>query len=240
MNFHKDILRLDPEAEIAAIKAGIRDTILKTLRRKGAVVSVSGGIDSAVCAALCAHALGGENVLALFSPERDSSPDSLRLGRLLAGKLGMPSHTEDIAPILEASGCYRYQLEAVRMVFAEYGEGWKFKITLPSIIEGDRLNVSRLTARTPTGEFRSERMSAQAYLQLVAATNFKQRTRKMLDYFQADRLNYAVCGTPNRLEYDQGFFVKGGDGLADFKPIAHLYKTQVIQLARALGVPGEI
>jgi NAD+ synthase len=240
MKFREDILRIDPEAEIAAIKAGIRDTVLKTLRRKGAVVSVSGGIDSALCAALCAHALGGDNVLALFSPERDSSPDSLRLGRLLAEKLGMPSHTEDIAPILEASGCYRYQLEAVRMVFAEYGEGWKFKITLPSIIEGDRLNVSRLTARTPSGEFRSERMSAQAYLQLVAATNFKQRTRKMLDYFQADRLNYAVCGTPNRLEYDQGFFVKGGDGLADFKPIAHLYKTQVFQLARALGVPGEI
>jgi NAD+ synthase len=159
---------------------------------------------------------------------------------LLAGKLGVPSHTEDIAPILEAAGCYRYQTEAVRMVFPAYGEGWKFKITLPSIIEGNRLNVSRLSVRTPSGEALSERMSAQAYLQLVAATNFKQRTRKMLDYFHADRLNYAVCGTPNRLEYDQGFFVKGGDGLADFKPIAHLYKTQVFQLARALGVPAEI
>jgi NAD+ synthase len=126
------------------------------------------------------------------------------------------------------------------MVFPAYGDGWKFKITLPSIIEGNRLNVSRLSVRTPSGEALSERMSAQAYLQLVAATNFKHRTRKMLDYFHADRLNYAVCGTPNRLEYDQGFFVKGGDGLADFKPIAHLYKTQVFQLARALGVPDEI
>ncbi len=240
MELRKDILRLDTEAEIAAITAGIRESVLKTMHRKGAVVSVSGGIDSALCAALCAKALGSGNVLALFSPERDSSPDSLRLGRLLADKLGVPTHTEDIAPILEAAGCYRYQTEAVRMVYPAYGEGWKFKITLPSIIEGNRLNVSRLTVRTPSGEALSERMSAQAYLQLVAATNFKQRTRKMLDYFHADRLNFAVCGTPNRLEYDQGFFVKGGDGLADFKPIAHLYKTQVFQLARALGVPSEI
>lgn len=240
MKFQSDVLRLDAAAEIAAISAGIRDIVLKTLHRKGAVVSVSGGIDSAVCAALCTRALGSDSVLALFSPERDSSPDSLRLGTLLAEKLGIQSHTEDIAPFLESTGCYRYQRQAVRMVFPEYGDGWKFKITLPSIIEGDRLNVSRLTVLTPSGESLSQRMSAQAYLQLVAATNFKQRTRKMLDYFHADRLNYAVCGTPNRLEYDQGFFVKGGDGLADFKPIAHLYKTQVFQLARALGVPGEI
>ena len=164
MKFREDVLRLDPEAEIAAIKAGVRETVLKTLRRKGAVVSVSGGIDSALCAAVCAHALGSENVLALFSPEKDSSPDSLRLGRSLAEKLGISSHTEDIAPILEAAGCYQYQRDAVRMVFPEYGEGWKFKITLPSIIEGERLNVSRLTALTPSGEARSERMSAKAYM----------------------------------------------------------------------------
>ena len=240
MAFRADILRLEPGAEIKAIAASIRDAVFKTLHRKGAVVSVSGGIDSALCVALCTHALGAENVLALFSPERDSSPDSLRLGRLLADRLGIASQTEDIAPILEASGCYRYQRQAVRMIFPDYGDGWKFKITLPSIVDGDRLNVSRLTVSKPDGEILSERMTAQAYLQLVAATNFKQRTRKMFDYFHADRLNYAVCGTPNRLEYDQGFFVKGGDGLADFKPIAHLYKTQVFQLARELGVPDEI
>jgi len=240
MPLKADVLRLDPEAEIGAITASIREAVLRTLHRKGAVVSVSGGIDSALCAALSARALGPENVLVLFSPERDSSPESLRLGKLLAEKFGIPSQTEDIAPILEAAGCYRYQRQAVRMVVPEYTDGWKFKITLPSIIEGDRLNVSRLTVHSPAGETKSVRMSAQAYLQLVAATNFKQRTRKVLDYFHADRLNYAVCGTPNRLEYDQGFFVKGGDGLADFKPIAHLYKTQVFQLARAMGVPDEI
>jgi NAD+ synthase len=126
------------------------------------------------------------------------------------------------------------------MVFPEYGDGWKNKIVLPSILKSDRLNVSYLTVETPSGDTRTERLPLSAYLQLVAATNFKQRTRAMMAYYHADRLNYAVCGTPNRLEYDQGFFVKGGDGLADFKPIAHLYKTQVYEMARALGVPHEI
>ena len=74
----------------------------------------------------------------------------------------------------------------------------------------------------------------------MAATNYKQRARKMTEYYHADRLNYVVCGTPNRLEYDLGFFVKQGDGAADIKPIAHLYKTQVYQLAEHLGVPDEI
>jgi NAD+ synthase len=59
----------------------------------------------------------------------------------------------------------------------------------------------------------------------------------MLEYYHADRLNYAVAATPNRLEYDQGFFVKGGDGLGDVKPIAHLYKQQVYALAAEVGVP---
>ncbi|MEW6511408.1 MAG: NAD(+) synthase [Bacteroidota bacterium] len=240
MKFHKDVLRLDMESEIKEIAGAIRDAVLKTLKRKGAVVSVSGGIDSALCAALCTHALGKDNVLALFLPERDSSPESLRFGRLLIDKLGIHSETVEIAPLLEAAGCYHSQRQAVRMVFPEYNDGWKFKITLPSILSGNRLNISRLTVQMPNGEVTSERMPAAAYLQLVAATNFKQRTRKMLDYYHADRLNYAVCGTPNRLEYDQGFFVKGGDGLADFKPIAHLYKTQVYAMARALSVPDEI
>jgi NAD+ synthase len=126
------------------------------------------------------------------------------------------------------------------MVFPDYGDGYRCKITLPSILDTDRLNVSELTIQTPSGELKTSRMSAPAYLQMIAATNFKQRCRKMMEYYHADRLNYAVAGTPNRLEYDQGFFVKLGDGAADLKPIAHLYKTQVYALAEYLGVPEEI
>jgi NAD+ synthase len=179
-------------------------------------------------------------VLGIFMPERDSAGESLRLGRGVAEGLGIATVLEDISGALEGAACYARQDEAVRSVVPEYGAGWKCKLSLPSVIESDRLNVSRLTVQSPSGEQRTVRLTAKAYLQLVAATNFKQRMRKTLEYYHADRLGYAVAGTPNRLEYDQGFFVKQGDGAADFKPIAHLYKTQVYQLARHLDVPEEI
>ena len=233
-------LTLDPEAETDRIVRSIRRHVLEALRKRGAVLGLSGGIDSSVVAALCARALGAEKVLALFMPERDSSGESLKLGRMVAEGLGVPSLIEDLTAALEGLGCYSRQDEAVRSVVPEYGAGWKCKLSLPSALEGERLNVSRLTVQPRGGEPTTVRLTAQAYLKLVAATNFKQRLRKTMEYYHADRLNYAVAGTPNRLEYDQGFFVKQGDGAADFKPIAHLYKTQVYQLAEYLGVPEEI
>jgi NAD+ synthase len=210
------------------------------LRRRGVVVGLSGGIDSSVVTCLCVRALGKERVHVLLMPERASSGESLTLGRLLTSQLGVSMAVEDIAPTLEAAGCYDRQNEAIRMMFPEYGEGWRNKITLPSILDSDRLNVSELTVEAPSGERKTARMPPAAYLQMVAATNFKQRVRKMMEYYHADRLNYVVAGTPNRLEYDQGFFVKLGDGAADIKPIAHLYKSQVYALAEHVGVPEEI
>jgi NAD+ synthase len=236
----RDVMKVDLPAVAAKAEAAIREQVMGTLKRRGAVVGMSGGIDSSVVVTLCQRALGKDRVLGLLMPERDSSDDALRLGRLLADHLGIRHVVENIAPALEGLGCYRRQLEAIRMVVPEYGEGWKCKLTLPSILEGDRLNLTQLTVEDPQGRQRSERMSLAGYLQMVAATNFKQRTRKMMEYYHADRLNYAVAGTPNLLEYDQGFFVKQGDGAADFKPIAHLYKTQVYALAEYLGVPAEI
>ena len=234
------LLEFDQTGTIETATAGIRSQVQGVLKRRGAVVAVSGGIDSSVCLALCARAFGPTNTFALILPDRHSSPESERLGVLLSKAFGVRSATISIDAVLDAAGTYKSQLEAIRMVFPEATEQWSYKIVMPSILEGARLNLPRLVVRTPAGEERSERLSAPAYLQLVAATNFKQRTRTMMAYYHADRLNYAVCGTPNRLEYDQGFFVKGGDGLADFKPIAHLYKTQVFALARSLGVPDEI
>jgi NAD+ synthase len=235
-----DVLRLDAAATVDAIAATLRRQVMADLHRRGAVVGVSGGVDSAVVAALCARALGKDRVLALFMPERDSSADSLRLGRMLTERLGIPSLLEDIAPALEGIGCYARQVAAIREVFPAYGEGWRCKLTLPPILESERLNVFQLTVQSPEGEQQTSRMPAAAYLALVAATNLKQRVRKTVEYTHADRLQYAVAGTPNLLEYDQGFFVKQGDGAADVKPIAHLYKTQVYQLAEHLGVPEEI
>ncbi len=238
--FDRDVLKLDPAATTAAIGKSIREQVHERLRRRGAVVGVSGGIDSSVVAALCARALGPERVLALQLPERDSGDDALRLGRRLGEAIGVETRVEDVAPLLAGAGCYERQDEAIRMVFPDYVPGWRFKVVLPSVLAGERLNVSQLTLERPDGTQETRRMSLAAYLQLIAATNFKQRARTMLLYYHADRLNHAVAGTPNRLEYDQGFFVKGGDGLADFKPIAHLYKSQVYALAEFLGVPEEI
>ena len=235
-----DILHLDPIIETDRIAACIRDAVLRQCKRKGAIVAVSGGIDSSVVAALCTRALGPERVIALFLPEADSSPDSLRLGKRLAESLGIRSFTEDITPILTAAGCYRRRDEAIRSVVPEYGEGYKSKIALPDLVSTDRYAIFSLVVQSPSGEIKKVRLSLDAYLGILAATNFKQRTRKMMEYYYADRFHYAVSGTPNRLEYDQGFFVKGGDGAADFKPIAHLYKSQVYQLAAYLGVPEEI
>jgi len=236
----KDVLALDAEAEIGRIAQALRAQVLGEFRRRGAVMGLSGGIDSSVVAALCVRAFGKDKVLGLFMPERHSSDDALTLGRMLAESLGIEAIVEDVAPALEGLGCYRRQDEAIRSIVPQYGEGWKCKLVLPSILGTDRLNVTRLTVQSPRGEISTVRLTPAAYLQIVAATNYKQRVRKMTEYYHADRLNYAVAGTPNRLEYDQGFFVKQGDGAADVKPIAHLYKTQVYQLAAHLGIPEEI
>ena len=235
-----EALALDPAAEVERVSQCLREIALRRFRRKGAVVGLSGGVDSSVCAALCARAFGPERVLGLFMPERDSSADALRLGRAVAETFGIPSAIEDLEPALRALGCYERQVEAIRRVVPDYGEGWKCKLVLPSVVERERLNVTLLSIQDPAGETRTLRLTSEAYLQLVAATNYKQRVRKMTEYYHADRLNYVVCGTPNRLEYDLGFFVKQGDGAADVKPIAHLYKTQVYQLAKHLGVPEEV
>lgn len=233
-------LRLDAAREIERITAFIQETVLHRLKRKGAVIGVSGGIDSSVVAFLCARALGNERILALFTPEVDSSSDSLRLGRLVAESLRACCVLEDISPILEGARCYERRDDSIRKAVPEYGEGYKCKIVLPNLLDADRYAVFSVVVEAPDGRQQTVRLNREAYLGIVAATNFKQRTRKMIEYYYADRLQYAVAGTPNRLEYDQGFFVKNGDGAADFKPIAHLYKSQVFQLAAYLGVPEEI
>jgi len=185
--------------------------------------------------------LGASRVLGLILPEADSSPESRMRGEMLCRHLGVRFEVTDITPILSAFGCYRWRDEAIRSVFPDFGPEWKSKIALSgSPLAGDRINFFKIVVRNPVGDLLEKRLPLESYLQVVAATNFKQRTRKTLEYFHADRLNYAVVGTPNRLEYDQGFFVKNGDGAADLKPIAHLYKTQVYALADALALPEEI
>jgi NAD+ synthase len=238
--FSADALCLDAAVETDRIAGAIREQILKHLRRRGAVVGLSGGIDSSVCAALCAEALGPKYVLAVLMPEKDSDGDSLRLGRLMAETLGIQHVVEDIAPMLDAAGCYTRRDECIRRLVPEFGPGWGCKVAIANPLAGEGFSLTLLVVQSPDGRQQKLRMPLDVYLGIVAATNMKQRTRKQIEYYHADRLNYAVIGTPNRLEYDQGFFVKNGDGAADVKPIAHLYKSQVYALASHLGVPDEI
>jgi NAD+ synthase len=231
-------LELDLAQEEERILAFLRETVLQRLKRRGVVLGISGGIDSSTCAALAVRAFGPKRVRVLLMPEEDSDPKSTELGRLLAEHLGLEPILENITPILEGAGCYRRRDEAVRNSFPDFGPGWKMKIKQPKgLLETGRLNFFRLEVESPDGERRDARLRPADLAAIVASTNFKQRTRKMIEYHHADLCNFAVLGTPNRLEYDQGFFVKNGDGAADVKPIAHLYKTQVYAMARHLGLP---
>jgi len=238
--FSTEALKLDCAAETEKIVQALREVVLKQFRKRGVVVALSGGIDSSVVGALCVRALGQARVFGLLMPEKDSASETPMLGQLISEHLGIETVCEEITPILEAVGCYRRRDEAIRSVVPEYGPDFKCKIVLPGVLDDDTYRIFSVVVQSPDGEQRKVRLTPSAYLGIVAATNFKQRTRKMLEYYHADRLNYAVTGTPNRQEYDQGFFVKLGDGSADIKPIAHLYKTQVYQMASFLGVPEEI
>lgn len=240
MNRHTAFLDLDCVKETENITSGIRHILSTQLKKRGLVVGVSGGIDSTVTLALCERALGRDRVAAVLMPEKHSAENTLALSRLAAEHSGVSVIHEDITGVLTALGFYEKYDTAIRAVIPEYAHGWRSKIVSSSVLEDKGFTLFSIVATPPKGHPIKRRLDLKTYLEIVAATNFKQRTRKMIEYYHADRLNYGVAGTPNRLEYDQGFFVKNGDGAADIKPIAHLYKTQVYQLGAYLEVPGEI
>ena len=211
---------------------------IRGLGRRGAVVATSGGIDSSVCAGLAVRGLSADKVLLLRLPERDVGDSSSDLALELAESLGARSVEQPITDALEGLGCYRQRDEAISEVFPDYTPDWKHKLVRSE--PSASITVFSLVVERPDGTREQRRMPPGAYLKLLAATNMKQRVRKLCEYTWADRLSYAVIGTPNLLEYDQGFFVKGGDGLADVKPISGLYKGQVYALARELGLPDSI
>ena len=232
-------LNIDPAQEVERIAERMRSLLTGSLNRRGFIVAISGGVDSAVSCGLAVRAVGKDRVFGLLLPERDSKSSSSNLGLEVVRKYGIAHQEVNITPALDGLGCYQWRDEAIRNTFPEYTSEWKSKL----VIAGDPQSWKRyfkLVVQSPDGQVHEAIPKAKDYLQIVAATNFKQRVRKTLEYFHADRLHYAVVGTPNRLEYDQGFFVKLGDGAADIKPIAHLYKTQVYQLARHLELPEAI
>jgi NAD+ synthase len=240
MKFHKDILRIDCEAEAERICAFIRQQV-SDQKREGAVVGISGGIDSALSATLCVRALGKDRVLCLILPEKESSPVSAKFALKFAKKLDVNTVIVDITPALQGLGTYTKRDDVIREIFPEYDQDFKSKIMLPAdLLARDALNVFTLKIDDGKGNVKSVRLDTPSILGIIAATNTKQRTRMIYLYYYAEKNNYLVCGTTNRSEDVQGFFVKYGDGGVDIEPIARLYKTQVYQLAEYLGIIKEI
>jgi len=239
--FHRAILNLDPAQETERIVDKLRHDVFQVLKRKGGVLGVSGGVDSAVVLALAVQALGSDRLVALLLPEMESSPDSVLLAREVCRQYVVKPIVEDVTGPLIGFGCYHRRDEVVRFIFPDYDSSYRLKITLPSgILDHNTLNIFTATIISPEGEETSKRLRPDQLRQIVAATNFKQRSRAALLYYHAELRDYAVIGTPQKNEHDQGFFVKYGDGAMDVKPIGHLYKTQVYQLADYLNIPEEI
>jgi NAD+ synthase len=233
-------LSIDPALETDRIVMLLRETVHQKMNRYGAVVGISGGIDSSVVLALCVRTFGPDHVLAIMMPEKESHPETREIANMLAKHYGLEPIIEDITPVLTAFGCYQNRDEAVRRLFPDYdpAAGYTIKINLPpSILDSDALNFFILTIANSEGREKSMRLPLQEYLEIVSATNFKQRTRMVFLYYYAELNHSAVVGTTNKNEYDLGFFVKYGDGGVDVEPIAHLFKTQVYQLAEYLDVP---
>jgi len=241
--FSKDIILLkDVEAAAREIIQKLQHDVLHKVKRLGAVIGTSGGIDSSVCLALTVEAFGPEKVLAIMMPEKDSSHESENLAKELARKFDVTAIKEDITPALSGFRCYERRDEAVRKVFPEYDpKTYKMKIGIKqSGLSSNLPPIFSLTIIDNWGNQKDKILPVKEYLQIVAASNFKQRSRMSMLYYHAEALHYAVIGTPNKHEQEQGFFVKYGDGGADVMPIGNLYKTQVYQLANYLGVPKAI
>ncbi len=240
MNFHRNILRIDCRNEVEHICSFIKQQTI-AMKREGIVIGLSGGIDSALSAALSVKALGVEKVFGLILPEKESNPISSKYAKKQAEKLGIKTETIDITPMLKEFGTYEKRDKVIREIFPEYDSGYKLKITLPAdLLSKDAFNFFTLKTESGNGNVKSARLNKEALNGIVAATDTKQRTRMMHLYYYAEMKNYLVCGTTNKSEVIQGFFVKYGDGGVDIEPLAHLYKTQVYQLSEYLDVIKEI
>lgn len=235
------LLDFDAATEVSRISAALRGAVTDILRRRGIVVTMNGGVESAVCAALAVSAVGAACVFGLLLPERESSSSGLLVAVRWAEQLGIPYEVQDITSLLEVFSSYRHRNEAIRRSIPGFAAGWRVsRVLSPERGDADPAEPSTLLVVDPAGVEHRASVSTADYRQVAAALRLKQRTRAVLEYYHADRLQYAVAGTAGRLEHELGLSLKGGDGLSDVAPIAHLYQAQVVQLGWALGVAPAI
>jgi len=233
-------LRLDAAAACREIEAFVRGEVGR-LGKRGVVIGLSGGLDSTVCAYLCLRALGRRRVLALILPERDSHPDNVRDAAEVARILGLRVEQVDLAPLLARLGVYDVvsARTAANRAIIENGIRWLRRLTRWPSAFGS--SVSLLYGERPDFWGRLARRLLWPYFgRLHAFILDKVRLRMLVLYHYAALYDYLVVGTTDRSEWSIGFYDKYGDGANDLALLRHLYKTQVRELARYLGVPAHI
>jgi NAD+ synthase len=229
----EEAMRIDAAQVAERIENFIRQKV-DEFHRDGAIVGMSGGLDSAVVASLAARALGPEKVRALLLPERDSSPDSKTDALLEIERLGLPHQEVSLTPMLSAMGIYGLtplRLLGVRSLKAAIVQH-QHRVQAEAL--GEMPFRAGLLGTRDLGDKKELIDTGQAY------TRVKHRMRMVALYYYADLENRLVLGTTNRSEAMTGFVVKWGDNVADVEPLNPLYKTQVRELAKYLGVSERV
>ena len=239
--FSKDILQIK---NIENLKKSLEDFIseqtYEKYKKRGIVIGISGGIDSAVVTTLACNAIGKENILGLILPEKESNPKSQELAKKLCKNLDIKYVIDDITPILDSSSVYKIREEIVKKQFPDFDNSCKYRLIFTENFDNDGLSIPYLEIQDSQNQTHKIKISLNDYLTMTAATNIKHRTRMSRLYYHAEKNNFLVCGTTNKAEFQQGYFVKYGDGGVDIEPLVNLFKTQVYQLAESLNIPSEI
>jgi len=241
MKFSLDVLKINPEQELEKLSQFIKEQIKVVFRRKGIVVGLSGGIDSACIAAVAVNAIGKERVVGLVLPETESNPISSEYAMKHAKALGIEHRQIDITPTVDSVVHYKWRDEFMQNLVPEYQPGYKYNITLPTdLLERDSFSFYNLQVQMPDGEIKKKRLNVDEFRTITSFANIKIRARMLHLYAEAERRNLIVAGTTNRTEFILGDFCKYGDGGTDIEPFTHLYKNQIYQISDYLKVTPEI
>lgn len=235
-----DLIKIkDLEKTVDRITDFIKYEVYDKFQKSGAVVGLSGGVDSAVTAALCTKSLGAEKVLGLIMPEKESEPTSLLHAQKLAQKFNIRTEIVDITPILDSFGVYRCKESIIKNKFPDFNDRCKYRIVVPPKLK-NTIGIPFVEMLDEKNKQHKLKISTTDFLALTAATSIKHRVRMTMLYFHGEKNNLCVIGTTNKSEYLQGYFVKYGDGGSDVEPLVNLYKSQVYQIGRFLNIPEEI
>ena len=240
MEQNYDFLQIkEIEKTITSIENFIKEEIFKKLQKRGAVVGISGGIDSAITTAICAKSMGSKQVLGLIMPEKESDPTSQILAKKVAEQFQIETEIIDITSILESFGVYNIKEKIVKEKFSNFNNKCKYRITVPSKMSNSS-GIPFLEILDEDDKKHQLKMSSSEFLTLTASTSIKHRVRMTLLYYYAEKNNFCVVGTTNKSEFLQGYFVKYGDGGTDVEPLTNLYKSQIYQIGEFLKMPDEI